>query len=180
MQRIFLSLASLSTLAFVAATVLGLNITDASPRSAVSAHILTAMGTLGFACLVHAIVFTYFMGTSRWMEDTTKAYRLDHRYFDECRVLKYRVQMAVGLCTLLIVTTVIAGGATDTAAMHGFRGWFGLPPDKLHLVVALTNMAVNLVVYFREYVALHRNGVLVSEVLAHVRRIREERNLPVS
>lgn len=169
-------------MAFVASMILGLNIGDAaaSPRSAVSTHILTAMGTLGFACLVHAIAFTYFMGTSRWMEDTTRAYHLDKKYFDECRVLKYRTLMAVGLCTLLIVTTVIAGGATDTAASLGFRGWFGLPPDKLHLVIALTNMTVNLVVYFREYIALHRNGVLVGEILAQVRRIREERGLPVS
>ncbi|MDB4638213.1 hypothetical protein OAF24_04875, partial [bacterium] len=76
MSRIFSSLCVVSTILLIVALVLGLNIDDAkelSSRGAVSNHMLMALAALVFALLVHAILLTYFMGTGRWLEETSNA-----------------------------------------------------------------------------------------------------------
>jgi hypothetical protein len=181
-QRIFSSLAIVSSILLAAALVLGLNIGDAvrAAPEKVTYHMWTAMGALGFACLVHAIVFTYFMGTSRWMEETSRAYSLGASYYEESRQLKYRAFLGISVCIAFVVLTVVAGAAADPATPASFDGFLGLRGDKLHLLIAVLNFAVNCAVYVGEFVVLHRNGVLVDEVLAKVRRIREEHQLPVA
>jgi len=49
----------------------------------------------------------------------------------------------------------------------------------IHFLVAATMCAVNVLVNCWEFVAIHRNSVLIEEVLQQVRRIRLERGLPV-
>ena len=55
-----------------------------------SYHLLLSVAALIFAALVHAVLLTYFMGTSRWMEEVRLAYKLDARWIEENRRLKYR------------------------------------------------------------------------------------------
>ena len=54
-----------------------------------------------------------------------------------------------------------------------------MPPSTIHLIAALTTMAANVVVNCFEFVALEKNGGLVDQVLAEVRRIRFEKGLAV-
>ena len=92
MTRIFLTLASVSTMLLVVVFLIGLNIDDPKlpeAQSLISWHIMLALSGLVFAALVHALVLTYFMGTGRWMEDVSKAYQLDSRFREETKQLKY-------------------------------------------------------------------------------------------
>ncbi|MEX0716834.1 MAG: hypothetical protein WD066_09615 [Planctomycetaceae bacterium] len=182
MKRIFISLAVVSTVLLVATFVFGLWIED--PRDVGEAalaarrlHLLTALAGLLFASLVHAIVLTYFMGTGRWLEETSRAYRLDSSWFDESRALKHRtIPAMVGALALLILTAVFGAGADPASAVR-FGEWFGLGPGTLHFLLAATTVGVNLVVNLLEYAALDRNGRLVDEVVAQVTRIRRDRGL---
>ena len=93
MTRIFLTLASVSTMLLVVVFLIGLNIDDPKlpeAQSLISWHMMLALSGLVFAALVHALVLTYFMGTGRWMEDVSKAYQLDSRFQEETKQLKYR------------------------------------------------------------------------------------------
>src|SRR4029079_14542695 len=77
MTRIFSTLAMCSNLLLIATFWLGLGIGDARVResvvqSRVMVHFLAGVAPLVFAVLVHALVITYFMGTGRWMNETSR------------------------------------------------------------------------------------------------------------
>jgi hypothetical protein len=184
MARIFLTLAICSALALAVALWLGLRIGDASVREAavqsrVAVHFLTGVAALVLAVLVHALVITYFMGTGRWLEETCAAYRLGESWQARSRVLKWRLYPAIAGSLLLLIATGALGGAADPASAVGFKGVGPCTAAEVHLYAAAAMLAVNAAVNAFEYLALRRNGTLVNEVLAEVRRIRLERGLDV-
>lgn len=184
MVRIFLPLAFLSTIALIITMALGLSIED--PRAATVAaqasvkyHFLTALATLCFATLVHAIVVTYFMGTGRWIEETSNAYHLPATFFEHNRTIKYRTIPAVVGAFLLLLCTGALGAAADPASAVQFAGWGTLTPSMLHLSAAIISVLANVGVNYLEFLALEKNGEVVEQVLAEVRRIRLEKGLAV-
>ena len=182
--RVFLTLSVLSTILLAIVFMLGLNIGDASVaepevQNAVSHHFLLACAGLVMAMLVHALVLTYFMGTGRWLEETSKAYKLSDSYRAEGQRLKYRsLPMMVAAIFMLVITGGF-GGAADPASPVGFQGWLGVSPATLHLIVATCTLAINAIANLMEFRALERNGEIVRLVVEDVRRIREEHGLPV-
>ena len=183
-KRIFLTLCCFSTLTLIIAFGWGLTIEDVYQRDPavqrnVSNHMLVGMGALTFSILVHAIVLTYFMGTGRWIEETSHAYQLPGDFFNQNRRLKYRTIPAMVVCILLLVCVGAFGGAADPASSVGFKGWGDLTPGTIHMLIALVTFAINLGMNFWEYIALYRNGEVIDAVLAEVRRIRLERGLAV-
>lgn len=182
MTRIFLPLSILSLVAMGITFAMGLRIGDAAlPEQAgnVSAHLLSGMGTIVFSLLVHALVLTYFLGTGRWLEETCNAYRLAPTFLTENRRLKWHIYPLMTFCLLLLVATGAFGAAADPASAVGFKGWGAISAAQVHLLIAVTMLALNAGAYGWEFLALRKNGELVNEVLAQVRRMREERGLPV-
>jgi hypothetical protein len=184
MTRIFTTLALCSTAVLLAALWLGQGIGDATVRdsavqSRVMVHFLTGVAALVFAVLVHALVITYFMGTGRWLEETCNAYRLGATWQARNRELKWRLYPAIVVSLLLLIGTGAFGGAADPASAVGFQGIGPLTAAQVHLWVAAVTLVVNAAVNAFEFLALRRNGILVTDVLAEVRRIRIERGLEV-
>ena len=184
MTRIFLTLCVVSIVALAGAFWLGLEIGDATLRDLlvqknVGNHMLAGLAALVFALLVHAVVLTYFMGTGRWLEETTLAYHLPTDWQQESKSLKYRTIPAMVLGMVLLIVTGAFGAASDPATGIGFRGWGDLSAGTLHMLVAMGAVGFNLLVNLLEYSALHRNGVIVNEVLQQVRKMRLERGLEV-
>jgi len=184
MNRIFLPLCGLSVLLLVIAFVLGLQIGDLKiPDRAVQAafarHFLTALGALCFATLVHAIVLTYFMGTGRWIEETSQAYQLQATFHQDNQRIKYRLVPAIVACFLLLLATGAFGAAADPGSPVQFAGAWGLTAARWHQTIAILTLVANLAVNYWEYIALFRNGEIVDGVLAEVRRIRLEKGLAV-
>jgi hypothetical protein len=184
LKRIFLSLAILSVLCLIGAFALGLAIGDPASRDAatqqlVGWHINAAMLALVFCALVHALVLTYFMGTGRWMDETSAAYRLSEQFLGENRRLKQRTIPAMAGCLLLLVVTGALGSLADPAAGGRFETFLGMSAATIHFAVASAAVTANVFVNLWEYLAIHRNGELVEQVLAEVRRIRTEKGLPV-
>lgn len=184
MKRIFLTLAIFSTVLLFVAFSLGMSIGDAKDAAAetqrfVGWHLLIALAALVFASLVHAIVFTYFMGTGRWMEETSRAYHLDESFLNESRTLKYRLLPAMSGCLVLLILTGGFGAAADPASPVGFQGWGGIPAATIHFLIAVLLISANLMMNFWEFASISRNSAIVEDVLAQVRKIRIERGLPV-
>ena len=110
MVRIFLPLSFLSTISLLVAMVLGLSIDDPkvldkAVQAGVQYHFLSALAALVFATLVHAIVLTYFLGTGRWIEETSTAYKLGPALHEQSKALKYRTIPAMVVCFLLLIFT---------------------------------------------------------------------------
>lgn len=179
MSRIFLSLSVVGACLLVVALVMGWNIGDAKlDRDAVANHMLVAMGALVFALLVHAILLTYFMGTGRWLEETSKAYKLSPDYCARSSRLKYSaLPLMAGTLLLLIVTGALGAAADPLGA--GFEGAIGLTASEIHFLFACLTVGANVIVNIVEYLAIQSNGRLVKQVLGDVQRIRQEHGLPV-
>lgn len=184
MKRIFLTLAVLSVLLMLVAMGLGLAIDD--PRSLepgaqwrVSVHMLTGLAALTFSTLLHAILFTYFMGTGRWLEETTAAYRLDPDWHQRNQRIKYRVLPGIMGCVLLMITTGALGAAADPASPVSADGFPGLSGSTLHFTASVITLLVNLIIHVSEYNAVARNMLIIEGVLGEVKRIRMEHGLPV-
>ncbi|MFO1045445.1 MAG: hypothetical protein U0941_27005 [Planctomycetaceae bacterium] len=184
MVRIFLPLALLSTVTLVITLALGLSIDDPkvatkAVQAGVQYHFLTALSSLCFATLVHAIVLTYFMGTGRWIEETSNAYRLPENFYQRNQQIKYRTIPAMVFAFLLLLFTGALGAAADPASPMQLTGWLGLAPSTLHLICAISALLINVAVNYLEFQALERNGEIVEQVLNEVRRIRVEKGLAV-
>ncbi|MCP4169557.1 MAG: hypothetical protein GY758_02150 [Fuerstiella sp.] len=184
MKRIFLSLVVISTILLVAAATFGLNIGDArsldtSAQSRVSMHMLVGLGALTFATLVHAICLTYFMGTGRWIEETSNAYSLEPSWYDRTQRLKYRTVGGMVLCVLLLISVGAFGAVADPATSMSLDGTLGMTSAQIHFFVAGLTVLTNILTNVTQFVAISRNSVLVDGVLAEVCRIREDRGLPV-
>jgi len=184
MNRIFLPLSVVSTIFLVITFVLGWQIDD--PRVAervvqegVQRHFLMALASLCFATLVHAIVLTYFMGTGRWIEETSTAYHLSPDFYRENQAIKYRVIPALVGAFLLLLATGALGAAADPASPMQFSGGFGFTPAELHRTLGMIALAANVAAHYFEYVSLFQNGEVVERVLAEVRRIRQDKGLAV-
>ncbi|MCA9048968.1 MAG: hypothetical protein KDA89_09595 [Planctomycetaceae bacterium] len=184
MKRIFLTLAGISALFLILAIVLGLNVGDPAVRDTavqkrIGTHMLAGMGALAFATLVHAISFTYFMGTGRWIEETSQAYSLEDSFFQRSQKLKYGILPWITFCVLMMVTTGALGAVADPATPASLDGLLGMSSSQIHFTCAVTTAILNLLTNFSQFLAISANSRVVEEVLSHVRRIRLERGLPV-
>ncbi len=177
MNRIFLTLSTVTNLGLAWAFWLGWNIDDPrSPRfeaqSAVTWHFLDALGAGVVVLLAHAVALTYFMGTGRWIEETCEAYSLGPAARQENIRLKYRALPGMVLCVLLLLATGAFGAISDPRA--NFQ--LGSAPT-IHFTLATITLIGNVLASWVEYACIARNGRIVKEVLAEVMRIRQERGL---
>ena len=174
MTRIFLTLAAADSLALVIAFALGCwsKLTDglhAADGDLYLLHFLlglfTAVGTL----LTHCLIFTYFLGTGRWVKEVTLAYDLpDEPWHKRTRDLK-RLVFPAALAAMLVTIATAAGGA-GAQLQH----W----PWQVHLGLAIAALAINLWAFRLEYRVVTENAGILEAVLREVDRIRAEKGLP--
>ncbi len=104
MKRIFLTLAVLANITLLIAFMLGwqvgdpmkLNGRDPDVNRRIGTHLLVGLGALTSATMVHALLFTYFMGTGRWIEETSQAYSLPIEWYRQNQRIKYGI--LPGIC----------------------------------------------------------------------------------
>src|SRR5438105_12609331 len=116
MIRIFLLLASLDGLALCASVVLGtlskLHGAQLNEQDQIwMFHFYCGLGSAVLNLLVHCLIFTYFLGTGRWIKETALAYSLpDEPYPKLTRQLK-RQTFPPALFAMLITIATVAPGA---------------------------------------------------------------------
>lgn len=177
MSRIFTTLAIISNLLLVITVLLGLNIEDAgslsdTARQQVGNHFLVALASAMIALLVHAVVLTYFMGTGRWIEETSEAYRLGELARAENIRLKYRVIPGLVACLLLIMVTGAFGAIADPGSNVEMKG-----SATIHFTLAVLTVLTNMFVSYLEFAQIQRNTQIVDAIIVEVRRIRTEKGL---
>ena len=144
----------------------------ADAQREVTWHFFIALGAALLALLVHAVALTYFMGTGRWLEETSEAYNLGPETRRENIRLKYRALPGMVVCILLLIATVALGAVADPASDVQFGS-----AVLVHFSLALATVTGNLLASWMEHVAIARNGRLVEEVVERVTQIRRERGL---
>ncbi len=187
MKRIFLTLAILANVTMLAALVMGLQIGDPMTLGGrdpdvnrwIGNHILVGLFALTSVTMVHALLFTYFMGTGRWIEETSAAYKLPPQFHNANQKLKYGILPGIMFTFLMALGTGCCGAVADPATAASLTSWTGVSDSVLHFAMAIATWCVNLLVNFTQYFRIAGNSTIVEAVLAEVRRIRLERGLPV-
>lgn len=169
----FLYLAGVNAAFLLASFVLGWvsKLQDGAQRGdpVYTIHFLVGLLTAVSTLLVHCIIFTYFLGTGRWVKEVGLAYRLaDERLPRETRELKRRV-FPPALFAMLIVIATAAGGQ---GAQMGVWHW------SIHATLALLALVINAWAYNVEYHCLAENALVLDGVMREVDRIRAEHGLP--
>jgi hypothetical protein len=178
MTRIFLALASAQTAALVASFLLGIvsHLRHGSQQGEESIYLVhftvglfTAIGSL----LVHCIIFTYFLGTGRWVKEVKLAYHLPDAPLPRLTRELKRQTFPPALAAMLVTIAAAAAGA---GAQHQLPQW----PWQLHLALSAAALIVNLWAFRIEYRNIAQNVGVIERVLAEVDRIRTERGLPTN
>jgi len=127
--------------------------------------LFTGIGIL----LVHSIIFTYFLGTGRWVKEVTLAYDLpDEPLHKTTRELKRKAFPPALFAMLSVMAAAFAGGG------RMLQGW----PYQIHLLLAIVALLVNLWAYWVEIRSLRANDEILAGVYREVDRVRAERGLP--
>ena len=172
MTRTFAALAVLTTVAMLATIGVGFW-SFGLERSAFQNGIFIIHFYLGLATaigilLIHCLIFTYFLGTGRWVKEVGVAFDLpDAQWPRLTRELK-RATFPPALFAMLVgIATAAAGAGAQLQA------W----PWYLHASLGFLTLLVNLWAFRVEYQSLMLNGQVIQAVLAEVDRIRAARGL---
>ncbi|MFO0866493.1 MAG: hypothetical protein U0744_17915 [Gemmataceae bacterium] len=173
MTRTFVALASLVMLLMIAAIGVGtwsfvLKLQGQRDDNLFIIHFWLGLGTALAVLLVHCIIFTYFLGTGRWVKEVSIAYRLpDDPFYKETRTLK-RKTFPPALFSMLIAIATSAAGAGVM-----LQGWHW----GMHATGAVLTILINVWAFDVEYRAVSRNAVVMDLVLDEVDRRRAEQGM---
>jgi hypothetical protein len=173
MTRLFTVLAWLDALLLVASYLLGV---VSKLRHGVQTgdpiywyHFLCGLTTALVTLLVHCLIFTYFLGTGRWVKEVRLAYDLPYApLHKQTRDLKRRVFPPALFAMLGAAFTGMAGAAAHVQV------W----PWEVHFSLATLTLFLNFWAFRVEYQCLQANAVVLQEVLREVDEIRARRGLP--
>jgi hypothetical protein len=174
MTRIFTTLAILNGLTLAAAYLVGVisKLHDAAQRPSDPTYVIHfSLGLTGavLTLLVHCLIFTYFLGTGRWVKEVTLAYDLpDAPLHKETRELKRRTFPPALIAMLITIATAAAGAGAQ------LKEW----PWPVHATLATLALIINLWSYRIEYRNVNANGAILEQVMAEVDRVCAERGLP--
>jgi hypothetical protein len=168
MTRIFTTLAATDFLALIVTSAFG-----AAARyleTTYLVHFVLGLFTAILTLLVHCIIFTYFLGTGRWVKEVGLAYKLPDEPLPRLtRELKRRT-FPPALAAMLITIAAAAAGA---GAQHHLEQW----PWQLHAALAVAALVINCWAFRIEYRNVYTNAAVIEDVLREVDRIRAVRGL---
>lgn len=134
-------------------------------------HFLFGLVTAVLTLLVHCLIFTYFLGTGRWVKEVKIAYDLPDAPLPRLtRDLKRKVFPPA----LFAMLTAIATGAIGAAAQVQLLRW------EYHAIAATVTLLTNFWAFGVELRCLRTNGVVLVQVLEEVDRLRASRGLPTN
>lgn len=174
MIRIFSVLASVNALALLTAFSFGMASMlrgglENKDDTIFTIHFLSGLLAAVTTLLVHCMIFTYFLGTGRWVKEVTLAYDLpDDPLHKTTRELKRKTFPPALFAMLSVMAVAAAGGG------RMLQGW----PYEIHLYGAMIAIAINGWAYWVEVRSLLKNDEVLAGVYREVDRVRAERGLP--
>jgi hypothetical protein len=188
MNRILLTLASLSLVLLGAAMVIGLSIGDLyhDPTGATlhtaTVHRLTGTAAALGVVFVESVIATYFIGTSRWCKEVTETYGLGRSPLHESNRLKRRAFAWSLLGMLTIVGVISLGAAADPATGRVDPATGQLVTEAwrpYHLAGAIGGLVFVAWTYLAAWNLICANQRVIQEIEARVAQIRRDRGLDV-
>lgn len=131
-------------------------------------HFYLGLATAIVGLLVHCLIFTYFLGTGRWVKEVGIAYKLkDGDLPKTTRELKRRVFPPALYAMLICIATAAAGAGAQLQA------W----PKFVHATLGVLTLVINFWAFRIEFDCLAVNARVLNDVLDEVDRIRAAQGL---
>jgi len=147
----------------------------AAPRSWMTVHMLLGSAAALIAVLVCSICVTYFIGTSRWCKEVCETYRLSPELAAQSARLK-RSAFPWALAGILTLIAIVGlGAAADPSGANYSRSASFVMP---HYAAAMAGLALVGLSFWMQVSRIAENYRVIEEILAQVRRIRGEKELP--
>lgn len=189
MIRIFFTLAVFSLVCVAAALLLGIQVGDLhgvldpdTPDSVrqttidrASVHRRAGVAAAIVVIFANSIAVTYFIGTSRWCKEVVASYSLNPELLRRSVALKRRTFPWAVSSMLMIVGVVALGASADPGTgMKDTADWV-LP----HFLASLVALAFLVLSFFMQASNIRAHYEVINDIMAEVRRVREERGLAV-
>jgi hypothetical protein len=172
MTRTFFTLAGLITLGMLITIGAGLwlFVTDdpADRADIFVVHFVLGLTTALGILLVHCIIFTYFLGTGRWVKEVGIAYKLPDAGWPK---LTRELKRATFPPALFAMLFGIASAASGAGAQLQDWHW------SIHATLAFATLLVNLWAFRIEWQNVSINAQVIQAVLDDVDRIRAAQGL---
>jgi hypothetical protein len=172
MARIFTTLAVFIILSLAATIAVGfLSMFLEAPdtkKDIFLVHFFLGLGTALVILLVHCIIFTYFLGTGRWVKEVGMAYQLPDEHLPKLTRELKRWTFPPALFAMLIAIVTVAAGAGVQ-----LQEW----PWHVHAILAFLTLLINIWAFRVEWRNLRTNTQVIQEVLSQVDHIRAARGL---
>ena len=167
MTRIFTNLATVVTLSILASIGFGFWAMaldkDEFWKDISTTHFALGLFTSIAILLVHSIIFTYFLGTGRWVKEVGIAYRLPDEPLPKLtRELKRQAFPAALFSMLIGIATAAAGAGRQLEEWH----W------TIHMTLAFVTLAINLWAFRIEIRNVTINAEVIDAVMREVDRVR--------
>jgi hypothetical protein len=125
-------------------------------------HVTWAIAAGLLTALVHSVVYTYFMGTSRWLAAAADKADLESQPFIQEPLDRKRTALFVMLTPIgMTMLTMMGGAATDTLL------WW---PGGVHLVLGIATLVVNIGAAIWEFRLIRAQGQSMDDALAVLNR----------
>jgi hypothetical protein len=132
-------------------------------------HLLAGLFAAIFCCLVHAIVFSHFIGSGKWIKKGVDAAAMDAAIVKRTKRFKGKVFPFALFSMLFVVATAVLGGGADAGSVS----------PTVHLVMASLTLALNGVATLFERSAIRENSTLIDRV-ATANRERIAQGIPAA
>lgn len=151
MARVYACMSMALGMLLIGSAVLGI----ADPRPTPDRHLILAILTLLFGCLLQVVTFTYFSVTAKMMAQALHLMKADLAPLLEAK------QHRKSATSLLALTIFSLLGITVTGAVH----WRTSSLREFHWLAAIGVMIVHGWVSFVQYGLINRNSVVLARTL---------------
>lgn len=123
--------------------------------SALNAHILWSLFAIFFTCFIHCMAMFYLVGTGKDVQKAIAGHPdLQEKYAKRLRDFKWDVHPYATFASVFMIVVGALGAAVHT----------GHIPRWTHFAAVLVALVFNVVTFFKEYVTVHKNRVILVEV----------------
>ncbi len=170
MKRYFLIFATLSSVLLLTAFFLGIGVLNERAQGMVPPqldqplkatwftwHMIIALVAVLFNLFVHCLVFTYLLGTGKWVKEVAAAYSLPSEGWPKMtRQFKVEINRYLLMAMAMSILAAVTGAGSQTDP----HGWWPIA----HALLAVMVLFVNGWVFWVEYRVILKNEVVLEEV----------------
>ncbi len=156
MLPIFLGLAISNTILLL--LTMGVGTQYSGGQAVFGAHFSAALFTGIFTLFVHCIVFTYFVGTGKWIKETiSNGVLKEEEWWPKIKAFKRKV-FPINLYAMIAVIATAVLGATAYAKDSHLSSW-------IHQMVAYFTLVLNLYAFYVEGKNIKENSELLAKAV---------------